>query len=156
MNNGYRALIRVLLTAGAFMLLPHVSFLGFAFHGTFLGALALAAIFEVVLWVTVVVYGIGMTATLGVRPHELPIALNLAVFVAVGAGFLKLASHVAPSLLTLAGILPALAGALVLLIISGTVMLRKRSCCCDADKDESHGHDESTDESKDESGEPKS
>ena len=139
MNNGYRALIRVLLTAGAFLLLPHFSFLGFGFHGTILGALGLAVVSEVVLWVSVIFYGITATS-LGARPSELPLALNSLVFLLVSSGFLKLTSWVNPGLLTLSGILPALAGGLVLLVISSVVMLR-RGCGCGGSEDDDESDD---------------
>lgn len=145
MNNGYRALIRVLLTAGAFLVLPQISVLGFAFHGSFLSALCLALIFEVTLWVAVVSYSIGATA-LGFHPQELPAVLNAAAFMTYAVGFLKLAGLTSPGLLTLPGILPALAGAFVLLIISGTSLLRRKSDCgCSHDKDDDSEDDSSGD-----------
>lgn len=141
MNNGYRALIRVLLTAGAFLVLPHISVLGFAFHGSVLGALSLALIFEVTLWVAVISYSIAATAA-GFHPGELPVVLNGAAFMAYAAGFLKLASYTSPGLLTLPGILPALAGAFVLLLISSTSLFRRKSDCgCNHDQDDDSDDD---------------
>lgn len=140
MNNAHRALLRILLTAGALLLLPHIPGLGFVFHGTILSALVLGVIFEVVLWVSVIAYSVG-AAFLGAEPRELPVIVNVATFLAVATGFLKLTSLIAPSLLVLPGILPAFAGALSLLAICwGVLSTAKSRCGC------SHARDDDEDE----------
>jgi hypothetical protein len=143
MNNGHRALLRVLLTAVAFLALPHISALGFGFHGTILGAVGLASIFEVLIWVSILAYGLLLVSTVGVTPRDLPYAANSAVFLVISGLFLYATSHMAPALLTLAGFLPLAAGALVLFGISALVMKPSKNCGCHSESEESQDEDQS-------------
>lgn len=127
MDNLIRALIRVLVTAGFFMILPLFPFLGINFQGGILEALALAGVFELTLWALVFVYG-GSAVALGYRPQDLPVALNLGVFLAQSTAFVALAGLFAPSLLAVSGFFGSLTGGLALLAISAVIMTRARGC----------------------------
>lgn len=135
MDQALRAFLRVLLTAGYFMLLPAIPFLGVNFTGGFLEALALAGVFELSCWATVFAYG-GTAVAFGIRPQQLPLALNVGVFLAQSTAFLALAAYFVPTILVVNGIVAALCGGIILLGISATVMTRGRGCGCKSEADE--------------------
>lgn len=136
MNNAVRALLRVVLTAIALVAMTHLPFLGIAFHGTILGAFGLALAFEACIWLGLLVYAMAATF-LGFTPEELPLAVNSVFLWLIGTGFIAFLGYQAPALISVGGILAAMAGGLVLLVISMVTMWRTgESCPCRSRNDE--------------------
>ena len=115
-----KLIIRVLLTAVAFFfILPLIS--GISFHGNFVEAIGIGALFAVMTWVVGKAIGMASTVfavgTLGLGLLIL-IPLFLFGFWLVPALVLKLTASIAPAYLTVSGWGPAIWGGLVLLVVN--------------------------------------
>lgn len=115
-----RMLIRIALKALAFMyVLPMIP--GIQYHGTFLEAAAIAAVFSVLLrvveWVVLFFATMWTLATFGLALLVL-IPLWIVSFWAFPAVALLVVSSVWPDHLTINGFVPLLEGSFVLLIVS--------------------------------------
>jgi hypothetical protein len=124
-----RNAVRVLLIALSLQFVLPLLFSGYQFHGGYLSALGLAAVYTISYVLAGAFLGLGLesfTAHSADSPKLVP--LWVVLFWGLSALLLNLTTHVAPSLLSLSGWLPTLGAGLVLLIAGMLTGRRAGSC----------------------------